>query len=82
MRNRRKQDNPDGGLPEVIWKIYLSQLGWTWVPVGQKLHFWELPKGRLVVIVPQHAIAVIDGCVFDTFDSWRARRMVRGYWHK
>ena len=82
MRGRRKPDDPDSGLPEIIWKIYLNQLGWTWVPVGQKLHYWELPKGRLVVLVPRHAVAVIDRCVFDTFDSWRARRAVQGYWHK
>jgi hypothetical protein len=82
VRVRRGLDNPDNGVPEIIWKIYLNQLGWTWVPVEQRLHFSELPGGRLVVMVPRHAVAVIDRCVFDAYDSWRARRFVRGYWHK
>jgi hypothetical protein len=82
MRGRRKPDDPDRGISTIVWKIYLSQLGWAWVPVEKKLHYWELPKGRLVVAVPQHAVAVIDRCVFDTYDSWIARRFVRGYWHK
>jgi hypothetical protein len=79
---RRKPSDPDRGIPEIISKIYLNQLGWTWVPVGQKLRHWDLPRGRLVVFVPQHAIAVINHCVFDAYDSWRARRFVRGYWHQ
>jgi hypothetical protein len=37
MRGRRRPDDPDGDLAEIIWKIYLNQLGWTWVPVEQKL---------------------------------------------
>jgi hypothetical protein len=82
MRRRRKAPDPDRGLPETIWKIYLNQLGWAWVPVGQKLHFTELPNGRLVVIVLGHAVAVIDRGVFDTYDSWKGRRFVQGYWHK
>jgi hypothetical protein len=82
MRGRRKPSDPDRGLPETIWKIYLNQLGWVWVPVAQKLRFWELPKGRLVVIVPRHAVAVIDRCVFDTYDSWKGRRFVQGYWQR
>jgi hypothetical protein len=81
-RGRRKPDDPDRGISELVSKIYLSQLDWVWVPVEQKLRHWELPKGRLVVFVPQHAIAVIDHCVFDAYDSWRGRRLVRGYWHR
>jgi hypothetical protein len=82
MRSRRKPSDPDGGVTEIIWRIYLNQLGWTWVPVGQKLRHWDLPKGRLVVFVPAHAIALVDHVVHDAYDSWRGRRLVRGYWHK
>jgi hypothetical protein len=83
MRRRRKRDDPDDGISPIVWQIYLSQLGWSWTSVEQKLRHWDLPRGRLIVMVPRHAMAVIDHVVFDAYDSWRARRFVRGYWwHK
>jgi hypothetical protein len=66
----------------------MESLGWVWTPtmlVGQgcKVHLRasELPKGRLVVCVSKHSVAVIDGIIHDTYDPSRGgTRCVYGYW--
>jgi hypothetical protein len=43
----------------------------------------ELPSGRLIVSVPRHLVAVVDGTIHDTHDSSRAgARCVYGYFQK
>jgi len=67
---------------------YMESLGLIWVPtmfVGQgcKVHLKEeeLPKGRLVVSVSKHMVAVIDGIINDTHDCSRdGTRCVYGYY--
>lgn len=69
---------------------YMTELGFTWVPtmfVGQgcKVHLKadELPRGRLVVSVSRHMVAVIDGVINDTYDCTRGgTRCVYGYYVK
>lgn len=69
---------------------YLENLGWTWTPtmkIGQgcKVHLRadELPKGRLIVSVSRHTVAVIDGVIHDLYDPSRGgTRCVYGYWRK
>ena len=68
---------------------YLLSLGWTWTPtmkIGQgcQVHLRpeELPAGRLVVNLSKHFSAVIDGVIYDLYDSSRdGTRCVYGYWH-
>jgi hypothetical protein len=76
------------GVRPVIYRRYLDQLGWTWTPtmaIGQgcTVHLCaaELPLGRLIIRLSRHLTAMIDGCIFDTFDPSRGgTRCVYGYW--
>lgn len=83
------------------FKDYMGELGFVWTPtmaIGQgcKVHLTadELPKGRLVVMVSRHAVAMLDGVLHDTYDPRRPMfesrpdsprraietRCVYGYW--
>jgi hypothetical protein len=78
------------GTPKKVDKKYMMSLGWKWTPCmtigsGCKVHLAEeeLPKGRLVVSVSGHLVAVIDGVIHDTYDCSReGSRCVYGYWTK
>lgn len=88
-RKRGKSNARTGVYKETIRKI-MESFGWTWVPTmqigsGCKVHLREdeLPKGRLVVNVSKHTVAVIDGVLHDTYDSSReGTRCVYGYFIK
>ena len=89
-KNQKKRSNARTGVyPKTLRKI-MADLGWTWVPtmkVGQgcKVHLREdeLPKGRLIVNVSRHDVAVIDGVIHDITDCSRDEtRCVYGYYYK
>ena len=70
-------------------KDYMKALDFEWVPTmkigsGCTVHLrkGELPtKGRMVVNVSGHQVAVIDGIADDTHDPcWDGFRCVYGYW--
>lgn len=77
----------NGTSKEVI-KEYLKSIGAKWTATmlfgqGCKVHLKaeELPKGRLVVSVSKHLVAVIDGVIHDLYDPSRdEKRCVYGYW--
>lgn len=70
------------------FRDYMTELGFEWtatmqVGVGCKVHLRrdELPDGRLVCNVSKHLVAVIDGCIRDTYNPDRlGTRCVYGYW--
>jgi len=70
------------------FKKYMESLGFVWtatMKIGQgcKVHLRadELPKGRLVVAVSKHYVAVIDGVINDIYDCDRdGSRCVYGYY--
>lgn len=78
------------GTPKAARREYLKRLGWKWIPTmyfgsGCKVHLNsnELPKGRLIVSVSKHLVAVIDGVINDTYDCSRnGNRCVYGYYIK
>lgn len=79
------------GVLKPTWKAYLRSLGWTWtatmrVGTGCRVHLrdGELPaRGRLVVSVSKHLVAVVDNTIYDTHDPSRGgTRCVYGYWQK
>jgi hypothetical protein len=78
------------GVPRKIYEAYLLADGWRWVPTmlvgkGCKVHLLadELPKGKLIVRVSKHIVAVIDGVIHDTSDPSRGgSRCVYGYFTK
>lgn len=78
-----------GVYKDTMRKI-MAHLGWEWIPtmqIGQgcKVHLREdeLPKGRIIVNVARHYAAVIDGVLYDTWDSQEdGNRCVYGYWVK
>lgn len=75
------------GVYADVWRAYMIDLGWTWVPTmkigsGTTVHLrpGELPDGPLVVQVTRHLTAVVDGAVRDTHDPCRGgTRAVYGY---
>lgn len=86
---RKKTSAREGVFTSRQWfKDYMVELGFRWVPTmkigsGCKVHLRadELPKGRLVVSVSKHYVAVIDGVIHDTHDCSRnGTRCVYGYW--
>lgn len=88
--NYAKEDADSGVYTtRKAFKDYMKALGFEWVPTmkigsGCTVHLrrGELPtKGRMVVNVSRHAVAVIDGVVHDTYDPCRdGMRCVYGYW--
>jgi len=78
------------GIYRPTIRQVLDGLGWTWTPTmrigsGCTVHLRadELPRGRLIVSVSRHVVAVIDGVIHDTHDpSRRGTRCVYGYWKK
>jgi hypothetical protein len=76
------------GIYKSTIRHVMMQLGWTWTPTmaigsGCKVHLrdGELPRGRLIVSVSKHIVAVIDGVIHDTHDCSReGTRCVYGYW--
>jgi hypothetical protein len=80
----------DHGVATAVSAIYLRELGWKYTstkerPRGKGIHLRadELPRGRLIVSVPRHMVAVIDGVIHDTNDcSDEGRCRIQGYWSK
>lgn len=76
-----------GVYPRTCRRI-MEYLGWEWTPTmaigkGCTVHLRadELPKGRLVVSVSKHLVAVVDGVILDVVDPSRCgTRCVYGYW--
>jgi hypothetical protein len=89
-KRRRTRSNARRGVHKDTIKRVLLALGWEWHPtmfVGQgcKVHLRasELPKGRLIVAVSKHLVAVVDGVIHDNHDPSRnGKRCVYGYWTK
>ena len=87
-RTTTRKGHARTGVHKDITREYLTRLGWHWTPTmgigtGCRVHLraGELPKGRLIVSVSRHLVAVIDGIIHDTFDpSRRGTRCVYGYW--
>src|ERR1700722_18813608 len=88
-RQPRRGSARTGIYRPTIWQV-LDDLGWTWTPTmkigsGCTVHLREdeLPKGRLIVSVSRHVVAVIDGVIHDTHDpSRKGTRCVYGYWKR
>ena len=89
-KKRKTRSSARTGTYKATTKRIIEGLGWEWTPtmfVGQgcKVHLKEdeLPKGRLIVSVSQHLVAVIDGVIHDTYDCSRnGTRCVYGYWQE
>jgi hypothetical protein len=75
MRHSRRGRSPENGVvTERGWfKKYMAQLGFVWVGGS------EPDIGRLVVEVPGHAFAVIDGVIHDTHTKCAAFPR-KGHW--
>ena len=79
-----------GGVYKKTYRKLLEELGWKWTPTmfigkGCQVHLRadELPKGRLLVSVSRHLVAVIDGTIHDIFNPDRGgKRCVYGYYQK
>lgn len=75
----------NSGIYRKVWQAYLEQLGWTWHPTMQvgdpsRVRVKDLPDGRLFVMLRSHVCAVIDGVLYDTFDSSKnGEAIVYGY---
>src|SRR5262245_1202171 len=76
LRQIKPKATPLTGLDERVFAPYLKWLGWEFVhkplgPDGKPLRLQpkSLPKGRLIVLVSRHLVAVIDGVLHDTYYS-------------
>ncbi len=81
-------ESPRSGVHRRYVNRFLESVGFVWKPTmgigtGCTVHLCagELPRGRLVVRVSKHVVAVVDGVVHDNHDSRRdGTRCVYGYW--
>jgi len=88
--NRRSSISPRNGIWKEIYRPYLEEKGWKFVPTmgfgtGTKVHLKadELPGGRIICRLSKHLVAVIDGVINDTYDCSRDEtRCVYGYFVK
>jgi hypothetical protein len=87
-RTRGERSAARTGVFTPTMRRYLESLGWRWKPLmsigsGCRVHLRadELPaRGRLIVKVSRHVVAVIDGVVRDNHDPARdGGRCVYGY---
>lgn len=89
-KRKRGKSNARTGVYKSTIKKVMEHYGWEWIPTmhigsGCTVHLrdGELPKGRLVVNVSKHSVAVIDGVINDTYDCSRdGTRCVYGYYRK
>ena len=87
-KRKRGRSSARSGVYKGTTTKIMKHLGWVWVPTmtigsGCKVHLrdGELPRGRLVVSVSKHSVAVIDGVIHDNHDPSRdGNRCVYGYW--
>lgn len=87
-KHKKSVSSARNGVYQGTMRKIMDHLGWKWVPTmdigsGCKIHLRsdELPKGRLIVRVAKHFVAVIDGAIYDTWDSQEdGNRCVYGYW--
>jgi len=85
---RHARSSSASGVYNYSLDRLMKELGWIWTPTmgigtGCRVHLrdGELPPGRLVVAVPKHLTAVIDGVIHDTHDPSRnGTRCVYGYY--
>jgi hypothetical protein len=74
----------DHGCTPEVYGAYLESLDWKHTPTkrqGIHLRANELPRGRLIVEISRHLVAVIDGVIHDTHDCGEGGRIrVQGYW--
>jgi hypothetical protein len=72
----------ENGLWDAIAARYLTEHGWSSSYVWGTVGIRDLPRvGPVVVLVPGHFVAVVDGCYYDTFPSLcTGRRRVDAYW--
>jgi|SRR6516225_3687267 hypothetical protein len=86
---RHWDPSPRNGVSPKVSARYLRMLGWEWTPLlfrnrKEKTHFSveNLPKGRLIVSIARHWVAVVDNVILDTYDSSYRRRNIKGYWSR
>jgi hypothetical protein len=68
-----------------IFGGYLKSIGWQYTRPRERVYLRAdmLPRGRLVVLVYRHAVAVIDGVIHDIGNPSGAGKVeVEGYWSK
>ena len=76
-RSGSRPTSPRNGMPKEVSQRYAAEIGWVQTYVqpfkheGKVVHMnaRELPSGRLVVAQARHEAAVIDGVVYDIWDS-------------
>jgi hypothetical protein len=76
--------DPDHGSRHEEYHPYLEAMGWRYTSTkGKKVHLRadELPRGRLIVDIRRHLVAVIDHVIRDVADcGGKGRVPVQGYW--
>jgi hypothetical protein len=82
-----RRPSPENGIvvARAPFKRLMEEFGFGWVDFR---HLQSLPSilslpvvGRLVVMVPNHAFAYIDGVIHDTHDRG-GTQPIQGYWIK
>jgi hypothetical protein len=81
--SRRRTEPIENGCAPQVMRSYMQSIGWQYTEPKEHLFLRAdmLPKGRLVVAISRHLVAVIDGVIHDTHDCGGAGRVtVEGYW--
>jgi hypothetical protein len=78
-----KRLDPASPRGRAAYPKYLASRGFAFFPCPEVVHLSpeELPSGRLVVSIKGHVVAVINGVLYDTYDSSRGGTVrVLGYY--
>lgn len=76
-----------GAIANGIYKedmaAALAEFGWVWHSApkfeGRKARYYDIP-GKAILQMAGHYAAVVDGVLYDSWDS--SNKMVYGYWAK
>lgn len=84
-RKKYSRSSARAGVKKKTMDRVMSELGGVWTPSmridWRNTNLDELPGGRLVVVIPKHIVAIIDGVIHDTFDLSRdGTHCVFGFW--
>ena len=63
--------DPDHGCSDEAYGPYLESLGWKFTSTKDRkvrLRADELPRGKLIVCISRHLVAVVDHVIHDTSD--------------
>jgi hypothetical protein len=78
-----RRGNPSSGVNITGWEgvVWMKEYGFQWYEVGDGFTIEDVPNvGRYVALMPKHAVAIVEGQIFDTGDIRKRTSRCMGFW--